>query len=1225
MKIRTLTLLLTILIGTALNAQRNDFWSSTNESAIVLNTENERGLVPDQYHTFGLDLNALKTYLQNAPMERTAAALDHPLKLELPLPDGELHQFKIYESPVMMPGIAARYPHIKSFAGYSTKDKSIKVRFLYSDLGFQAMFNTPTARYSIEPYAKNLTDVCIVFDEKNQSLPEGYEFVCGVHNDDDFLNIASPISGIELNEDIQNHIQANGRIAAVETVEVLEYKIAMAGVSEWVALHGGTVSGGMSAVNTVVNLLNSVFESEAAIRFVLIDNNDDLIYTDAFLDPYNDVTLGGGLLQQNQNNLDMVIGNNNYDVGHVMTIGCSDVGGVAGGTVCTSNGKGRGVTCQYSSNLNNIILRVTAHEVAHQFSAGHTWDNCPGILQQRASGSAFEPGSGSTIMSYAGSCGDQNVVFGGDTYYHVGSLQQIYTYSHVGGGAGDCPDILPTSNTLPELSLDYENGFYIPISTPFELTAIASDQDDDPINYCWEQYNIGPLSQLGMPIGTAPSFRSYPPNNSPTRVFPRLQSVVQNTQSDLEVLPTYTRNLKFRCTVRDNNPEIGGVVWDEVSFEATAQAGPFLVEYPNSNEIFEIGQYIEVLWDVANTDLAPVNCERVNITLSDNGGYDYPYTLAVNVPNDGAQFVTIPNIITSAARIRVEAAENIFFDISNFNSQIVESTTPGYTLDAWPYFQQRCVPDNVIIDLSTLSLLGYDSLVSFSVSGLPAGANPIFSANPIVPSENATLTIETEDVVDEGFYDIEISAIAAGGDTLVRNITFTLVLNDFSAITLESPANGSSGVTEVPTFTWIGSPNANTYDIEIADNPSFAPGTIIESATGLTTTSYTPSIVLEKNKLFFWRIRPQNECGYGDYSALLGFHTEVFECSVFESSNVPLNISSVGTPIIESTMVINTQGAINDLNVKKIKGSHDLLQHLDVWLLSPDSTEVLLFSDICGVTTTFNMGLDDQSPLEIQCPPNGGTFKPQGNLSDFNNLDPVGVWTLRVAVTNPDGVGGALQEWSLQLCSNASTNPPYLVTNELMPIPPGSSRQITDEFLLSQDDDNGPEDLTYTIVTAPEYGTLFFLGNPLDVGMTFRQTTINAGNLSYVHNGGPETSDGFTFAVEDGDGGWFGTPRFEIEIDPDVIINTDELINISDFDLFPNPAQDVINLRFNNPLVGQLDVNITNVQGQLLQSQRFENSLGQVALKTNRLSNGIYFIFVKNGTATATKKFVIQR
>ncbi|MFT5384913.1 MAG: hypothetical protein ACI81W_002315 [Saprospiraceae bacterium] len=154
---------------------------------------------------------------------------------------------------------------------------------------------------------------------------------------------------------------------------------------------------------------------------------------------------------------------------------------------------------------------------------------------------------------------------------------------------------------------------------------------------------------------------------------------------------------------------------------------------------------------------------------------------------------------------------------------------------------------------------------------------------------------------------------------------------------------------------------------------------------------------------------------------------------------------------------------------------------------------------------------------------------------------------------------------------------------------------------------------------------MFFVNNPMEVGMTFRQETIDAGNLSYVHNGGPETTDGFTFAVEDGEGGWFGTPRFEIEIDPNVVISTKDLLNSTNFALFPNPAQNLLNLRFNNPVNSRLDVYITNVQGQVLQNQRFENVLGQAAINTSSLSNGIYFLYVESEHGSATKKFVIQR
>ncbi len=1234
---RSLLLLLFSFIYSISFAQSTNFWNTINESAIVLSTDNDRGMIPDTYNTFGLDLDGLKTYLQGAPLHRTAAATDAPLLVDLPLADGDLHQFRIVESPVMKPALASRFPHIKSFSGYAVRNNNIKVKFLYSDHGFQAFIKTPNGPAYIERYATGMDDAYIVYNKRDLNILSDVQFSCGVHNSDEFLNQHDVLEGLDIEHNHEQHtIQAGNRSGSMTVVELREYEIAVAGVAEWTAMHGGDVSGGMSAVNTVVNLLNSVFESEVSVTFTLIEDNDLLIYTDALTDPYSDVTDGGGLLQQNQNNLDLTIGNENYDIGHVMTVGCSGgLGGIAGGVICSENGKGRGVTCQGGS-LQGAILNIAIHEVAHQFTASHTWDNCEGtitgnnILSQRASGTAFEPGSGSTIMSYAGACGEQNVQFGSDDYYHVGSLQQMFNHIHDGIG-GDCPDIVPTTNNYPDLELPYEDGFYIPIRTPFELTAISSDADGDEISYCWEQYNTGPLSDLGSPFGTAPSFRSWPPVDNPTRVFPRIQSVVSNSSLDVEVLPTYTRNLKFRCTVRDNNEDIGANIWQEVSFEATEAAGPFRVQYPNDSGLsFEQGEYIEVLWDVANTDAPPVNATTVNIRMSADGGFTYPFTLATNVVNDGAAFVHIPNITANNARVRVEAAENIFFDISNFNFQIVETEDPGFAFTPTPSTQQICVPDDAIIDLNTFGLLGYDSLVTFSVSGLPAGANTIFSSNPSSAADGSMLTIESIDVVDEGLFTVEIMAVANSADsiptldTLTRTVTIDFVINDFSAVEPLTPENGISGISEVPNFSWVASPNANSYDIEIANNPSFAPESIIEIAQNIEGNSYTSTIQLEQNTLHFWRIRPKNECGYGEYSAPQGFYTEIFSCNTFISDDVPINISGVGTPTIESILTIASDLTINDLNVKKIKGSHDLVKHLDVYLISPNDIEVLLFAGECGVSTTFDMKLDDEAPEgPITC--FNGNFQPEGMLSDFDDSQSIGNWILRVIVNNPDGVGGTLQEWSLELCSNASASPPFLVTNELMPVAPGEGRLITNDFLLSQDNDNGPSELTYTVVTAPAHGTLFFQNEVVEVGMTFRQASIDAGNVKYVHNGGAETTDGFTFAVEDGEGGWFGTPLFEITIDENAPVSTEDLEESNAFEVFPNPAKDRLNIQFTQSINGRLDVRVTNVQGQLLQAERFDNALEQVQLNTSGLSNGIYFIYVETDAGTATKKVVIQR
>src|SRR5690606_4014066 len=242
-----------------------------------------------------------------------------------------------------------------------------------------------------------------------------------------------------------------------------------------------------------------------------------------------------------------------------------------------------------------------------------------------------------------------------------------------------------------------------------------------------------------------------------------------------------------------------------------------------------------------------------NIKLSTDGGFNYPVTLAENVPNNGSYFVVVPDLVTSSARVRVEAANIIFFDISNSNFEIIPASEPGYALNVSPYDQQVCIPDPAIVNLEMFPLLGYDSLVTFTVSGLPTGAIPVFSANPALPSEGSTLTIETDNITDEGIFELEIMAIAPNADTSSRTVFINMVNSDFSEFEPLTPVNGSSGVSESPTFSWVGTPNANTYSIEIATSPVFG-NSIVDSKTGISGTTYTPSIVLEKSTLYFWRI-----------------------------------------------------------------------------------------------------------------------------------------------------------------------------------------------------------------------------------------------------------------------------------------------------------------------------------------------------------------------------------
>jgi hypothetical protein len=277
---------------------------------------------------------------------------------------------------------------------------------------------------------------------------------------------------------------------------------------------------------------------------------------------------------------------------------------------------------------------------------------------------------------YYNLCGDEEVV-STDTYFHTTSIEQIVNYTSFGSG-GSCPTFTNTGNNSP--SVDAGSDYTIPANTPFALTATASDPESDGLTYCWEEYDLGSAGPPDTDNGNRPIFRSFAPVPSPVRMFPQLSDILSATATFGESLPTTTRTMNFRVTVRDNHSDGGGVNTGAMRVNVMAGSGPFAITQPSSSTTWVASSTQTVTWNVVNTSATPISCSNVRILLSIDGGNSFPVVLSSSKPNTGAATVIIPNTPTSTARIKIEAVGNIFFNISLPNFTITPNSLAAPTL-----------------------------------------------------------------------------------------------------------------------------------------------------------------------------------------------------------------------------------------------------------------------------------------------------------------------------------------------------------------------------------------------------------------------------------------------------------------------------------------------------------------------------------------------------------------
>jgi Metallo-peptidase family M12B Reprolysin-like len=763
------------LFCSAVSGQQNFFTDAGENNSFQ--TLGKREIFPQKYRASSMDVVAMRMFLWSLPSEQNVSNRKQAPVLSLPMPDGKMAKFNVWESSIMEPGLAAKFPEMRTFAGQGIDDPYATIRFDYNPYtGFHAqILSAITGRIYIDPFAKG--DVNHYLSYSTKDYTRDVKFICEFVDSDIQQNRPDQVAAPCLGTTLRTY-----RLALACTGE---YSVAVASPNP------PSVALSAAAMLVSVNRVTGVYEQEVSLRMTLISNNNLLIYLDGNTDPYTNNN-GGAMLGENQANIDAVIGNANYDIGHVFSTGG---GGVANlNSPCNPGLKARGVTGSSFPIGDAFDIDYVAHEMGHQWGGNHSMSGCG----SSPTSTKYEVGSGTTIQGYAGICGAQNIQPNSDPFFHAISFDEISNYINTGGGS-TCGVFTPTGNTLPVINALPNNGLSIPPSTPFILTGTATDANNDPLTYCWEQWDFNPgggvswnAGATGPPGNTYPLFKSRIPKITGERTFPDIAVILAGypanpaaTMGGLkgETLSPVNRPMNFRLTVRDNRAGGGGVsssggggCQSSTPFTINVVAGtPFTVSSPNGGESFPGGSSQTVTWVVGNTNVPPINVSNVKISFSTDGGLTYPTVLLASTPNDGSESVTIPSGATTTARVKVEAVGNIFFDISNANFTVI-AASPNFTLNAPAPAPVTCpAPASMQTTLTATFNGGYLNPVTLSASGNPGGTTVVFGTNPLTPANpTTTVTLTGTNTLSNGAYTITVTGTGSGAPTQTQNITYTI-------------------------------------------------------------------------------------------------------------------------------------------------------------------------------------------------------------------------------------------------------------------------------------------------------------------------------------------------------------------------------------------------------------------------------------------------------------------
>lgn len=776
-KVLQLTLLLVLVTAVGFS-QTDRFWSVNNESRSSILTDKAvaRTSFPKEFKLFNVNIESLRTALFSIVGTNAAK---HSTVISLPNSEGNFEQFEVFEASNFEPALQAKFPEIRAYSGRGITDRYATLKLSISPQGIQTMvFRTGTANEYIEPYSKNHTTYAVFKSQRNKG---GLPWTCSTEDRQLATGLNAKVNSTDLTGSSAGELKTM-RLAQSCNGEYSNF---------FGAFSAADVALVLAAYNATLTRCNGCYEKDLALHLNLIATTTAVIFYDPTTDPYTSL---GNWNNELQATLTSLIGDPNYDIGHMF--GASGGGGNAGciGCVCSDGIKGRGITSP-ADNIpmgDNFDIDYVAHEVGHQLGGNHTFS----MGLESGGLNNVEVGSGITIMGYAGITA-QDVAPHSIDIFSQRSIQQIQNNL----ATKTCPITTNITATNATPVVAPVSNYTIPISTPFALTGSATDANaGDALTYCWEQNDqanstVSGTNSVAFPTKlVGPNWLTFPATASPTRFFPRLSTVQAglfvtpvlpggDAIANIEALSSVSRTLNFRLTVRDNSPyvavspgpaKVGQTAFTDMTVTVTSTAGPFQVTSPNTNVSWFEGSSQTVTWLVNGTDGGAVNCANVRISLSTDGGTTFPTVLAANTANDGTESVTIPSGLSTTARIKVEAIGNVFYDISNVNFTIAAPPF-GFNFSAPAAASISCAAaTSASTTLGTVSNGGYVVPINLTAtSGVPAGTNVTFSVNPVVPGNSTLVTLNNTNTLSAGTYNITVTGIS-GALTQSQVVSFII-------------------------------------------------------------------------------------------------------------------------------------------------------------------------------------------------------------------------------------------------------------------------------------------------------------------------------------------------------------------------------------------------------------------------------------------------------------------